>query len=406
MSVNFKSPPGIYLIINRCIYLLFLLTLPDMTGSAVTFSLNNVSGSMIFQYKSENQIDISQAELMLTYLDNDFGEQPDSLFLDKIMKAKGTELIIRQMNLARKVSHAQYRTLLAGFSVNRLPSIQPVDSTERAQRGIDGLVNNVWPLLQWGKQNTTLLKQKLNEFKKLDVYDNAQKIASNFLPRSVNITPSLYIVMGGRAGFAALHDNDIYFDLLVMTFSRIRKGVPQISQDEITEFFAHEMHHLGLSRILAEKQNTLNMNTQEELIFRVLSSLVSEGSATYLINGHRDINSIRDNPSYSEYFKDINNLLMTYESILNSIDNNEIKTNIDFEEATASLLGHSYHSAGSHMLSIIDQASGLESIMSILDDPRQLLSIYNNSVQKLNQVTNPVYLFDDDLAGNVAVIGE
>ena len=407
MNKFFHSFSGVYLSIDLCnLCLLIFLILPGITSLSMTFSSDNIPRDPVYQIEHEKQIDISQAELMLTFLETITGRQPDTIFLDKIMQAKGTELLIQQMNLARRVSHEQYQTLLSGLYTDSLPLIQPIDSTQRAQRGIDGLVNNVWLLLQWGIQNTPLLWQKLNELKELDVYDEAQKIARGYLPQDVHITPSIYVVMGGRAGFAALPDNNLYCDLLVMTFSRIRKGLPHISRKEITEFFAHEMHHLGLSRILGAKKNTLNMNLQEKLIFRFLSSLVSEGSATYLINGHRDIKGIRNNPSYSEYFNEINNLLKTCDSILNSIFNDEIKTETEFDQATASLLGHSYHSAGSYMLSIIDQTSGVESIMSILDDPRKLLSIYNNSVMQLNNTTNSIYMFNGGLARGIRDIGE
>ena len=73
---------------------------------------------------------------------------------------------------------------------------------------------------------------------------------------------------------------------------------------------------------------------------------------------------------------------------------------------TSPLLGHGYHSAGAAMLSIIDRVQGLESIMEILTDPRQLLIRYNEAAGTLKRDSVSVYTFDSKLAETVSLLGD
>ena len=86
--------------------------------------------------------------------------EPDRL--DAVMSSEGTELIVGQMNLARRVSMVQYRTLLTGLMEAKKPEIEPVDSTSRSRNGVVGLLENAWPLLNWGLDHTEVMRQRVH----------------------------------------------------------------------------------------------------------------------------------------------------------------------------------------------------------------------------------------------------
>src|SRR4030095_6660082 len=108
--------------------------------------------------------------------------------------------IISQENITRSVTRDQYRALLLALNQDVLPVILPVDASEKARRGVEGMRKDVWPALRWGKSNTNLLAERIEEIKSLDLSRNSKALAVRFLPESVELSPHLYLVMGGRAG--------------------------------------------------------------------------------------------------------------------------------------------------------------------------------------------------------------
>jgi len=363
---------------------------------------------MKLQTGEGKEVDFSQAELMLDFLQGIAKGEHDPGKIEAILKAEGTDLVIMQMNIMRKVTKDQYRQVLNGLIEGTLPDILPADSSERSIRGIHGLIKNVWPALQWAIINEKILNERLNTLKSLNLYDDARSLMLKYLPEPVGISPLLFFVIGGRAGAAALAGERIYYDLNVMSFSRARKNMPFTDKKEIMEFFAHEMHHLAMRKILKKKRSSLNLDDNQKILFSFISSFISEGSATYLISEHRDIEKMRGKSSYSGILDKSDELLSTCEGIVHSIIEGKIRTDEDYDKATAPFIGNTYHSIGSLMLSVIERVNGLEPIMEIMSDPRKLLSEYNKAAKdlKLTDKDASLYLFDSKLAKRILTIGE
>ena len=114
------------------------------------------------------RLDFTQAEVMLDFLNSLAGGEEVTSKIDPLLQCIGTKLVIRQMNLARKVSEDQYRTLLNGLISDRLPVIEPVDSSARAAMGVKGLIDNVWPVLIWVSYRLVLIALKHFEKKELE----------------------------------------------------------------------------------------------------------------------------------------------------------------------------------------------------------------------------------------------
>jgi hypothetical protein len=166
------------------------------------------------------------------------------------------------------------------------------------------------------------------------------------------------------------------------------------------------MHHLGLSQIRAEHRAVLDLDTRENLAYGLLSSVVSEGSATYLINGHRDFQRVlAGSGSISRLAGEGDGLLASCGRVLSALQAGEITDREQYDAATDFLLGSGAHTAGALMLSRIDRGSGLDTIMAVVADPRKLLIEYNRAVGRIES-REAFHSFDPELAASVAVLGK
>jgi hypothetical protein len=319
--------------------------------------------------------------------------------LDAVMRSEGTELIVGQMNLARRVSMAQYRTMLTGLMEASKPEIEPVDSTARSRNGVVGLLDNAWPLLNWGLGRTEVLRQRVDHLQRLGFYETAHAIALRFLPDSLEARPRVFAVIGGRAGAASVAPDRLYLDVLVYSHrDQETTGFP--SDAELIRTIGHEMHHMGYGRYLNRKMDSLDLGQSEGLLFGFVSGLLSEGAATYLISHDRNLDELRERRSTRVYLKHHQDLISSSESILRAILDGEIRTRAEYDEATADLLGMWSHSAGSLMLGVIDEASGLDRVMEVVAEPGRLLDEYNRAARSLGP-ERELRLFDDHLAGTL-----
>jgi len=300
------------------------------------------------------------------------------------------------MNLARRVSLDQYEQLIVGLIDGVRPDIQPVDSTLRARRGADALVEDVWPRLVWGLDHLDVLRERVDHLRDLDVYDRAQTIAAQFLPEPMEASPRLFAVIGGRAGGAKIGVDRLYVDVLAYSY-RDRRQETFPTDVELTQTIAHEMHHMGYDQYLSQRESALRLSESEGLIFGFVSGLLSEGSATYLISEGRDLVRMRQERSYGTYLARDEELLSRSEDILRAILEGDLRTREAYQAATADLLGNWSHATGSLMLSVIDESSGLERVMEVVADPRRLLDEYNRAAKTLGP-EEAVHTFDHGIA--------
>lgn len=348
--------------------------------------------------------DFTQAEMMLRLLESAARGHIPSGLIDSVLNAHGTSLIIRQQNISRSVTREQYKLLLLNLDREQQPDVAPVDTDERARRGAEGLRKDVWAALRWGRANTPLLAERVRRIKRLDLLRSSTALAARFLPEPVRLSPRLYVVMGGRAGAATLEGDDIYFDVLVTSY-RAAEGTlryPTVSQ--INEYFAHEIHHLGLSQILHRTRDSLRLTQQEQRAFSFLTALVMEGGASYLINGHRSLDVMRSDPQFTENLGKADELLTLCEQVLRSVLEDNLSGDA-YERAVTPFLGSGWHSAGATMFATIDRADGLEGIMRVLRDPRKLLIGYNEAIKKL-KLSSRRRQFDSGLAARILSMGE
>jgi len=351
-----------------------------------------LSANVVSAQVAASRADYSQADLMLGVLRAASRGPLSVTDIDAVLTARGTRLLVAQQNISRAVSMDQYRVLLQNLHRADPPDIAPVDTGERARRGVDGLRHDVWTGLRWGIANVETLAQRVNQLKSLDLADTARTTAISFLPEAVPIDARLHVVIGGRAGASVVEGNVLYVDVLALSFAAERSGT-RYAPDPA--FFAHEMHHIGLAGIVDRAWAPLTPSSAEQRAFKVVRFLALEGSATYLINAHRNVAELGDlTPSVQ--------LIRTTEQILKGALDGSLEGEA-FEKALTPMVAGGFHFAGGLMFGAIDRGGGLPAVMDVLRDPRRLLVAYNEAVSKLGSGSTPTV--DPDLAKRLAAAG-
>jgi hypothetical protein len=355
--------------------------------------------------KARGQLDFEQADTMLSFLEGVAAGDTSEALLQKVLRSEGTELILGQLNLFRRVEAEQYEETLRALMENRDPMLEPVDNTEAAARGVGALRREVSAILGWGVENVPLLRRRLDELRALEVREQALAEASRFLPRPVELHPSFHVVMGGRAGAAALSQGRLYVDLLALSFVEVRTGKAYLGDQTVAQFFAHEAHHLGLAKMIGELRVSLALSENESRAFRVLQTLVQEGAATLLIDWSGDVESQRTNTRFQKPLAAIDNWLHTIESLIADLLNGKAQNDAEFGALTAVMLGDAYHVTGAVILAAIQEAGGLAAVMDVLADPRTIFVGYNRAREHTSDNLAAGHSFDDSLADRVTSIG-
>ena len=182
---------------------------------------------------------------MLDFLRSCAADKTSPQAIDHIIDLPGTDLIVKQQNISRSVTRQQYRDVLKAACGGKLAALKPAAPGTRAEKGVDGLTQDVAPSLLWGRQNIALLASRLVELRRNRSLGEALPLARKYLPEQVPLAPKFYVVMGGRAGAAAI-DDQLYFDVLCSAWRGSVAKSPPTSPAEVVEFFAHEAHHFGL----------------------------------------------------------------------------------------------------------------------------------------------------------------
>jgi len=326
-------------------------------------------------------VNTDQASAMISFLQSVEDTDDRQSMIDELLNMKGTQLILDQMNLYRKVSSEQYRELLENLKGKEFPQITPLDEGRSARRGVDGL-REVWKYLQWSANHTGMITDRLVKMRSLDIYEQSKNLALANLPEPVDIAPEVYIVAGGRAGAAALDSSSIYYDITKMSYMHEASGTPytdSVMQKELTPFLAHEMHHIGFYSLMRNKRTDLARTNKANRILDLLEGLVAEGSATYLVDGQRNT----DNISFFPDIEQQDQLLARYQDALRLIINDSIKSREEYNELIAGFTGNSPHIAGTALLSRIDKAFGLEKVMECVANPIIILEEHNKAINAL-----------------------
>jgi hypothetical protein len=347
---------------------------------------------------AQQTADFTQAEAMLDFLRSCAASKASPQQLDRLIALPGTELVVQQQNISRRVTMEQYRGVLQAACTGKIAAVKPAEAGTRADRGVEGLTQDVAPSLLWGRENLPLLESRLGELRRNRAIGEALPLARKYLPEQIPLVAKFYVVMGGRAGAAAIEDQ-LYFDVLSSSWRASIGKSTYTSPGEVVEFFAHEAHHLGYGQILDRKRASFQFTPGEDQAWSFLTAIMMEGSATFLINGHETLSDLHAMPEFPAYLAKAPELLPAMQDVLRHALAGPMSGE-DYDQATSAFLGMGYHAAGATMLSVIYERRGLKGVMAAMADPRSLLGAYNDCAPAAG------FRFDPKLAGRVAGMGK
>ena len=344
--------------------------------------------------------DFSQAEAMLQLLRSCHEKTVPAGAIDGVLSLPGTGLVVQQQNISRRVTMQQYREVLQAACAGKVAEVKPAEAGARAEKGVAGLTQDVGPSLVWGRDHIALLESQLAELRRNQAIGDAIPLARKYLPEQVPLAPKLYIVMGGRAGAAAI-DEQLYFDVLISVWRNSHGTAAAVSPAGVVEFFAHETHHLGYGQILDRKRDSLALTPAEAQAWGFLVATMMEGSATLLINGHEKLDDLEKQPDVRPYLAKVPKLLPEMQDILRDALKGPIPDE-SYAEASSAFFDMGYHAAGAVLLAAIEKKRGLGGVMDVMADPRRLLAAYNECASE----STVAFKFDPALAEQMAHIGE
>jgi len=359
-----------------------------------------ISGVLACHAAGQSAPDFCQAEAMLELLRSCHENKVPAGGVDRVLALTGTGLVVQQQNISRRVSADQYRQVLQAACAGKIAEVKPAEAGARAEKGVAGLTQDVGPSLVWGRDHIALLESQLAELRRNQSIGDATPRARKYLPEQVPLAPKLYVVMGGRAGAAAI-DDQLYFDVLITAWRNSRGTAAAVSPAAVVEFFAHETHHLGYGQILDRKRDSLALTPAEAQVWRFLAATMMEGSATLLINGHEKIDDLEKQEDVRPYLDKVPQLLTEMENVLrNALQGPMPEEN--YAEASSAFLDMGYHATGAVLLAAIEKKRGMDGVMYVMTDPRKLLKAYNDCASE----STVAFKFDPALAEEVARIGE
>ena len=132
----------------------------------------------------------------------------------------------------------------------------------------------------------------------------------------------------------------------------------------------------------------------------MLTAILMEGSATFLINGHETLSDGQTMPEFPLYLAKVPELLAAMQNVLQRALAGPMSGE-DYDQSTSAFLGMGYHAAGAKILSVIYDRRGLKGVMEVMADPAQLLTTYNDCAPAAER-----FRFDPQLGRRVASMGK
>lgn len=318
--------------------------------------------------------------------------------IDRVIALPGTQLIIGQQNISRRITAAQYRDVLIAACKGKVAHIEPSEAGARAEKGVQGLTEDVAPSLIWGRQHVAELQKRLAIAEADQNFDGVVPLALKNLPEPVELSPKLYFVMGGRAG-AAASEQGIYIDLLDDLW-RSKEHSEPMTQQEMVEFFAHETHHVGYGRILDKKEGQLHLQGGQIQAWTFLVDVLMEGSATLLINAHGSWADLEGQRHIQADLARLPKLLPETQEVLQRSLDGKLSEQ-EYQAAVSDFFGEGYHATGAKLLYVIEQVRGKAGVLAVMDDPRSLLAVYNECAKS----TQEPFRFNPELAKRLETMG-
>ncbi len=247
-------------------------------------------------------------------------------------------------------------------------------------------------------RNLPRLRQDLAELKTLNLKGKAMIWALEYLPPGARLKSRLHIVAYGLfRGFTVNGHNG--FDLLQLP----RRSDGSLDAAGILRSFAHSLHHTGLDYLCSKYMKNSAFSQKTILPY----GLVAEGMTSFFIDQLdrryatlRGSNLLSLREAAAEWER---NLSRTQE--LFRMAEADIRLNLAgglspvlFSSRWLNGTKGPLYYLGYVMIELIDRELGRETVLSLANDYRPLLRLYNQAARKAKKRGENVFLFDNGLA--------
>src|SRR6185369_7162317 len=90
-------------------------------------------------------VDTTQSQAMIDFLDSCHDGTAPSAAIEQVMRLPGTQLVVAQQNISRRITPAQYRATLVSACKGEIARLQPSEPGARFEKGVEGLTGDVAP---------------------------------------------------------------------------------------------------------------------------------------------------------------------------------------------------------------------------------------------------------------------
>ena len=229
-------------------------------------------------------------------------------------------------------------------------------------------------------------------------------MAAEFLPPETALTANFYFVLFGHStAFSVGKENG--FDFLQL--SRTKDG--KIDVKELTEIFAHEIHHTGFAYLQNKNLGDV-VKSNDNIVLTGL--LAAEGMPTYFIDQpwkHLDEYKSKKGTIYPQVAADWERHSARLKELYREAET-DMKQNLTGKIPMKELMNRwiasdakgAVYVLGADMMSVIDSYLGRKAVLDLALDYRKLLSVYNRAAKKAIEKGKRLFIFNEELANELS----
>jgi hypothetical protein len=318
-------------------------------------------------------------------------------FMEKVAPTGGCQSIIHHWARFKKWDEE----LLYAFILEGLGRI-PATGKLKNDDGTPTMLGRRRELWQKALNDIDGLKQRLKTLKQSRFVDNAVRLATENLPAEAKVGADFYFVLFGHStAYSVGQENGYDFLQLPQT----KNGTLDIRQ--LTETFAHELHHTGFS-YLADKIPGTFENGERIMLAGILAG---EGMPTHFVDQRgKRLQEFENhhNPLYRMVASDWKKHSARIPQLLKKAQQ-DIALNLEGKLDQAAIMkdwmggvtGPAYV-LGSYLFQTIHHHLGKKAAIAVATDYRTILQVYNKAVDKGKDREPNLFKFDSSLAQKLA----
>jgi hypothetical protein len=136
--------------------------------------------------------------------------------------------------------------------------------------------------------------------------------------------------------------------------------------------------------ILDRKKEALHLSVAENQAWSFLQALLMEGSATLLINAHGNWTELESAEHIKPDLRRLPQLFPESQIILQRSIEGSMNSQ-QYQSSVSDFVGEGYHATGAKLLYVIERVLGKPGVLTVMDNPWTLLTVYNKCAAQVNE---------------------